>query len=65
MDYSHFLMYNRALIVGIIASLIDTGTLFALSYTNLSDTYSLIISSLFGILIQFFGQKYWTFKDTF
>lgn len=63
MNYKDLFMYNRALIVGIIASLIDTGTLFGLSYTNLNDTYSLIISSFLGILIQFFGQKYWTFKD--
>ena len=63
MNYKDLFMYNRALIVGIVASLIDIGTLFGLSYTNLSDTYSLIISSFLGILIQFFGQKYWTFKD--
>ena len=64
MKYNDVFLYYRSIIVGFIASIVDISTLFALGHTKLNTNYALIISSFFGILIQFFGQKYWTFKNS-
>ena len=64
MKYNDMFLYYRSIIVGLIASIVDISTLFALGHTKLNTDYALIISSFFGILIQFFGQKYWTFKNS-
>ena len=63
MNYKEFLVYYRSLIVGAIASTVDISTLYGLSNTNIPENYVLLISSLGGILIQFFGQKYWAFRN--
>ena len=65
MNYKVFLMYYRAVIVSIIASLVDMGSMFALiKMTTIKDSFAVGLSSFFGLLIQFFGQKYWTFKNS-
>ena len=62
-NYKELFMYYRAILVSIIASLADIATMFGLNNTSLDESYILIISSFTGLLIQFFGQKYWTFKN--
>ena len=65
MDYRAIWMYYRAVIVSIIASIADMGSMYGLnSSTNLSESLIIGLSSFFGLLIQFFGQKYWTFKNS-
>tara|TARA_B100001093_G_C26794613_1_gene1000546 strand:+ start:1123 stop:1620 length:498 start_codon:yes stop_codon:yes gene_type:complete len=65
MNYKGFWMYYRAVIVSIIASLVDMGSMFALiKMTTIKDSFAVGLSSFFGLLIQFFGQKYWTFKNS-
>ena len=65
MNYKDFWMYYRAVIVSIIASLVDMGSMFALiKMTTIKDSFAVGLSSFFGLLIQFFGQKYWTFKNS-
>lgn len=63
MNYKEFLVYYRSLIVGVVASTVDISILYGLSNTNIPENYVLLISSLGGILIQFFGQKYWAFRN--
>ena len=59
MDYRAIWMYYRAVIVSIIASIADMGSMYGLnSSTNLSESLIIGLSSFFGLLIQFFGQKY-------
>lgn len=62
MNYKDLFMYYRALLISIIASITDISVMFTLDETNLKESYILILSSFTGLLIQFFGQKYWTFK---
>ena len=57
------LLYYRSLIVGFIATVIDSGTFLILGKLHVKDNTNFIISFLLGLLIQFFGQKYWTFKN--
>ena len=65
MDYKALWMYYRAVIVSIIASMVDMGSMYGLnSSTNLSEPLIIGLSSFLGLLIQFFGQKYWTFKNS-
>ena len=64
-DYKNFFLYYRAIIVAIVATVIDMSLMFTLSLeTSLNDSVVLGISSFVGMIIQFVGQKYWTFKDT-
>ena len=64
MNYKDFWMYYRAVIVSIIASIADMGTMYWLNTTNtLSEPLVLGLSSIIGLFIQFFGQKFWTFKN--
>ncbi len=64
MNYQDLFIYYRSLIVGVVASIVDISTLYGLSTTQIPENYSIFISSLSGILIQFFGQKYWTFRNS-
>ena len=65
MNYKAIWMYYRAVIVSIIASMVDMGSMYGLnSSTNLSEPLTIGLSSFLGLLIQFFGQKYWTFKNS-
>ena len=63
MNYKNFFTYYKAIIVSIIASVTDISLMFSLSTTTLSEHMVLGISSVAGLLIQFFGQKFWTFKN--
>ena len=64
MDYKGIWMYYRAVIVSIIAAIADMSSMYGLNkLANLSETIVLGVSSLVGLFIQFFGQKYWTFKN--
>ena len=57
-------MYYRAVIVSVIASIADMSSMYGLTkINNLSEPIVLGVSSLVGLFIQFFGQKYWTFKN--
>ena len=58
MNYQELFVYYRSLIVGVVASIVDISTLYGLSSTQIPENYAIFISSLSGILIQFFGQKY-------
>ena len=64
MDYKAIWMYYRAVIVSVIASISDMGSMYWLNSTTLSEPLVIGISSFIGLLIQFFGQKYWTFKNS-
>ena len=57
-------VYYKALFVSIIASAVDISIMFGLYKTSASTNMTLVISSLSGLLIQFFGQKFWTFKNS-
>ena len=63
MYYSELFTYYRAIIVSILASISDISVMFTLDKTKLNESVILILSSFTGLLIQFFGQKYWTFKS--
>jgi len=63
MNFKDFFVYYRSLLVGVVASFVDISSLYGLSSTNIPENYALLISSLGGILIQFFGQKYWAFRN--
>ena len=56
-------VYYEAVIVSIIASLTDMFIMFELSKLKWKEELALGLSSFAGIIIQFFGQKYWTFKS--
>lgn len=63
--YLDFLMYYRAIMVAVLATVTDMSLMFTLLYeTHLNDSIILGISSFVGMVIQFVGQKYWTFKNT-
>ena len=64
MNYKDFWMYYRAVIVSLIAAIADMGTMYGLNNTGaLSEPFILGLSSIIGLFIQFFGQKFWTFKN--
>ena len=64
MEYKGIWMYYRAVIVSIIAAIADMSSMYGLTkINNLSEPIVLGVSSLVGLFIQFFGQKYWTFKN--
>ena len=63
MNIKEFVYYYKAIIVSIIASLTDMFIMFELSRANWKEELALGLSSFAGIIIQFFGQKYWTFKS--
>ena len=63
MNIKEFVYYYKAVIVSIIASLTDMFIMFELSKANWKEELALGLSSFAGIIIQFFGQKYWTFKS--
>ena len=63
MNIREFVYYYKAIIVSIIASLTDMFIMFELSKANWKEELALGLSSFAGIIIQFFGQKYWTFKS--
>ena len=64
MDYKSIFIYYKAIIISVIASVTDITLMYELD-TNTKINESLIIglSSFAGLLIQFFGQKFWTFKN--
>tara|TARA_B000000477_G_C6007646_1_gene191871 strand:- start:124 stop:609 length:486 start_codon:yes stop_codon:yes gene_type:complete len=63
MNIKEFVYYYKAIIVSVIASLTDMFIMFELSKTNWKEELALGLSSFAGIIIQFFGQKFWTFKN--
>ena len=63
MNIREFVFYYKAVIVSIFASLTDMFIMFELSKANWQEELALGLSSFAGIIIQFFGQKYWTFKS--
>ena len=63
MNFKEFIYYYKAIIVSIIASLTDMFLMFELSKANWKEELALGLSWFAGIIIQFFGQKYWTFKS--
>ena len=63
MNFKEFVYYYKAVIVSIIASLTDMFIMFELSKLKWKEELALGLSSFAGIIIQFFGQKYWTFKN--
>ena len=65
MNYKGFWTYYRAIIVSIIASLADMGSMYGLNTLGtLNEQLVIGLSSVIGLFIQFFGQKYWTFKNS-
>ena len=63
MNVREFVYYYKAVIVSIFASLTDMFIMFELSKLKWQEELALGLSSFAGIIIQFFGQKYWTFKS--
>ena len=64
LSLKEFILYNKALLVSILASGMDMGTMYALdNNTNLAENWIIGISSGIGLLIQFFGQRFWTFRE--
>ena len=64
MNYKDFWMYYRAVIVSLIAAIADMGTMYGLNTSGtMSEPIILGLSSIIGLFIQFFGQKFWTFKN--
>ena len=63
MNIQEFIYYYKAIIVSVVASLTDMFIMFELSKANWKEELALGLSSFAGIIIQFFGQKYWTFKS--
>ena len=56
-------IYYRSLLVGVLATLVDSTVFIILSKLKFRDTISFVVAFILGVLIQFFGQKYWTFKN--
>ena len=64
MDYKGIWMYYRAVIVSVIASIADMSSMYGLNTLGtLNEQLVIGLSSVVGLFIQFFGQKYWTFKN--
>ena len=58
MDYKAIWMYYRAVIVSIMASMVDMGSMYGLnSSTNLSEPLIIGLSSFLGLLIQFLDKN--------
>ena len=63
MKWRGFILYYKAIIVSIIASLVDISIMYYLNKNSeLKEGLILGLSSFSGLLIQFIGQKFWTFK---
>lgn len=64
MNYIELWWYYKAVLVSIIATLADMIMMYGLTKeNNLNTTIIVGLSSFTGLLIQFFGQKLWTFKN--
>ena len=64
MNYREFILYYKAIIVSVIASLVDMSMMYYLNKNSkLKEGLILGLSSFSGLVIQFFGQKFWTFKN--
>ena len=56
-------MLSKALLVGALATTVDALVLYELARTNVNEQLSFIIASTCGLMIQFFGNKIWTFEN--
>ena len=64
MDYRSIFIYYKAILISILASVTDMTLMYELdTHSKINESLILGISSLAGLLIQFFGQKFWTFKS--
>ena len=64
MGYKSIFIYYKAIIISVIASVTDITLMYELdTNTKINESLILGISSFAGLLIQFFGQKFWTFKN--
>lgn len=72
------ILYNKAVLVSFLATAVDISVMYLLNTQKnmqnqqtqqnqqpliINDNIAIGISSLCGLLIQFIGQKYWTFKN--
>ena len=58
MNYKGFWMYYRAVIVSVIASLVDMGSMFTLiKMTKLNEELAVGLSSFFGYLFNFLDKN--------
>jgi len=70
------ILYNKAVLVSFLATAVDISVMYLLNKQQnrqkqqkqqpsliINDNMTIGISSLCGLLIQFIGQKYWTFKN--
>lgn len=55
-------MWSRSLVVGVIASLFDMLIMYMLSAISFEEQASFIFASTIGIIIQFFGNHFWSFS---
>ena len=63
-NLKEFILYNKALLVSILASSMDMGTMYMLDRnSNLAENLIIGISSGIGLMIQFIGQRFWTFRE--
>ena len=56
-------IYWRALILGIITTVIEIGLIFVLDNTHINEIWKSYTPSIISMFIAFFGQKYWTFRN--
>ncbi len=64
MDYNGIFTYYKAIIISVIASVTDITLMYELDMnTKINESLIIGLSSFAGLLIQFFGQKFWTFKN--
>jgi putative flippase GtrA len=64
MGYKEFWWYYKAVLVSIVASLSDMIIMYILTKENKLNAKIIVgLSSFVGLVIQFFGQKFWTFKN--
>jgi len=64
MGYKEFWWYYKAVLVSIVASLSDMIIMYILTKENKLNAKIIVgLSSFVGLVIQFFGQKLWTFKN--
>ena len=59
----YYVTYYKAVLVSILASLIDMGVMYGLDKSKWNEKIVVGLSSFAGLIIQFFGQKLWTFKN--
>ena len=70
------ILYNKAVLVSLLATAVDILVMYLLNKQQnrqkqqkqqpsliINDNVAIGVSSLCGLLIQFIGQKYWTFKN--